>query len=204
MTHYREFFDNNNLGVWDLGDEDCVVTIKTVRPGEVGGQQGRKKSRKPILTFAEFGVPMVCNVTNAKTIASLHGTDPHAWVGKRIVLYATTTNGVNGEVVDCIRVRPTVPRGEGKPRERKPLDTDVRERQQRAAGEQPHPAAAIKEAANAGELRTAIRKCAGWIEAKDREKRWEWVVQRCAEVGLDVVEAERAASEGLEGGGDGD
>jgi hypothetical protein len=47
-------------------------------------------------------------------VDALHGALVH-WVGKRITLFVTTTNAMSGEVVPCIRIRPTVPVGKARP-----------------------------------------------------------------------------------------
>ena len=47
---------------------------------------------------------MVLNKTNAGIIAKLYGTDTDAWVGKKIVIYATTCKAF-GETVECVRVK---------------------------------------------------------------------------------------------------
>lgn len=134
MTDYRTMFDKENLGAWDLGGREVTVTIETVKPGTVGGHQGKKKDKKPIITFKGKRKKFVCNVTNASTIASLYGTHVEKWIGKRIVIYPTTTT-FGRETVDCIRVKPIVPGGG--PDTTDPLDRDVddamRERQNDAA-----------------------------------------------------------------------
>jgi hypothetical protein len=136
MTDYRTLFDKENLGAWDLGGRECVVTIETVKPGEVGGHQGKKKERKPIITFKGKRKKFVCNVTNAATIAGLYGPHVEKWIGKRIVIYPTTTT-FGRETVDCIRVRPVVP-GASKPDTEDALDRDLNEamraKQDAAAG----------------------------------------------------------------------
>lgn len=195
--HYRAMFDTNYVGVWDLDGNDRIVTITKVEPGKVGGQQGRKAERKPIVHFKELDAPLVCNVTNARTIAGMYGTDVRAWAGKRVTLYPTTTT-FGRETVDCIRVRPTPPKGpptEG-PRSR-PINPDQRAAQNRAAGREQHPARPIADASTPAEMLAAIRDCARWIE-EDSEPRWKWVAERCDEIGLEEVEADAALQEALE------
>lgn len=106
MSHIMQFFDRDYLGVWDLGGADRLVTIERVEAGTV--RNATKKNRKPLLFVRGKKLPLALNKTNAKTIASLYGTDTRAWAGKQIVLYPTTTEFA-GETVECIRVRPTVP-----------------------------------------------------------------------------------------------
>lgn len=181
MTHFRSMFDTKAIGVWDLDGRDRIVTIASVKPGTVEGEKGRK-SKKAMIVLREFELPFVCNVTNAKTIAGLYGPDTKTWGGKRITLYPTTTQ-FGGDTVDCIRVRPTIPRGEPDHGGGRPVDPDVRDRQQSAARAAAHPATPIGAATTAEELLAALAECAAWVSA-NHEKAWPRVLERCAELGV--------------------
>lgn len=109
--HYAKMFDSEYIGAWDLTDDndrpkDVTVTIDRVEKRTLKGRKGEES--KPILWFRGAKKAMVCNKTNARTIAGMHGNDVSDWSGKRITLYATTTQTNDGEVA-CIRVRPTAP-----------------------------------------------------------------------------------------------
>lgn len=135
MTHYRQFFDNKHLGAWDLEGEDRNVRIVKVERIKVGGQQGRAESSKILLHFAKTSKTMVCNVTNATTIAGIYGNVVAKWEGKRITLYPTLTS-VGGRSVDCIRVRPTAPSSKAPEQsiaDREP-DAEMRTKQDEAFG----------------------------------------------------------------------
>ena len=130
-VHYRTFYDTKYIGAWSLGNEDCIVVIKRVKGAEVEGEDGRK-ARKLTLFLDQFDKPLVLNVTNAKTIAAMYGTDVRNWPGKRIAIYATTTK-FSGKPVECIRVRPTIPEGPTSEKQPdRPVDPEMRERQQQA------------------------------------------------------------------------
>lgn len=105
-TDYRTMFDRDYIGAWDL-PRDATVTIVKVEPRKLKSQRG--ENTKPILFFDGKDKAMVCNKTNAKTIAGLYGNDTRKWIGQKITLYATTTSA-GGETVECIRVRPTAPK----------------------------------------------------------------------------------------------
>ena len=108
MSHFRQYFDSEYLGNWDLPrDQDVVVTIDKVGRGELTGQKGRK-DKKAIIHFVGKKKPMAMNITNAKTVAAMYGNDVRQWVGKSIALYVTTTDSPAGQV-DCIRIRPRIP-----------------------------------------------------------------------------------------------
>ena len=108
---YRAMFDSEYVGAWDLPPgKDVVVTIASVSKGEVTGQGGRK-ARKPIVKFVGREKGLLANKTNARAIAGMYGNDTAAWVGKRVALYATRTM-MGSEEVDCVRVRPTIPKGQ--------------------------------------------------------------------------------------------
>lgn len=198
MTHYRALL-SEFIGAWDLDGRDRIVTITKVEPGLIGGQKGKKKDRKAILHFREIEKPMACNSTNAKTIAGLFGPKVEAWVGKKIAIYPTTTQ-FGHEMVDCIRVRPTVPGGNAERFEGKPVDPEMREKQDRAAGraDEPNPAAAITAAKTADAMLEAIRSCAAWIEEAKAE-RWPWVLKCAAKRGVTESDAALALQLATEG-----
>jgi|WetSurMetagenome_2_1015567.scaffolds.fasta_scaffold00291_24 hypothetical protein len=103
MAHYMSYFDCDFLYAYHLKGRDCPVTIVRVTGGYVTGVKG-KKSSKLLLYFKGKKLPLACNKTNCRTLASMFGSDADAWVGRTIVLYPTTTE-MNKTVVDCIRVR---------------------------------------------------------------------------------------------------
>ncbi len=109
MPHWKSMTDRDWLFAFDLKGKDVTLTIEKVEGGSVTGTGG-KKSRKPIVHFREGAEkkPLALAVTNCKIIAKMYGDDTDAWVGKRVTLYPTTTTFA-GEVVDCIRIRPTQP-----------------------------------------------------------------------------------------------
>jgi hypothetical protein len=107
MTDYRTMFDKEHLGAWDLQGRDVVVEIADVKAGTLVGEGG-KKAKKPILKFKGKEKTMACNVTNAKAIATMYGTDTEKWIGKRITIYPTMTQ-FGGKDMECIRVRPQQP-----------------------------------------------------------------------------------------------
>jgi hypothetical protein len=86
----------------DLNGQDLMVTIKggSVRAVDDG-------KRKIFLEFEETGAPLALNVTNARTIARLHGEEATQWKGKQITLFPTTTQ-FGAREVDCIRIRDRV------------------------------------------------------------------------------------------------
>ncbi len=110
MTDYRAMFDREYIGSWDLPrDRDAIVTIREVKAARLNN--GKSQNTKPIVYFAGKEKGMVCNKTNAKTIAAMYGNDTAAWTGKPIALYVTQTRSPDGgSDVDCIRVRPKAPK----------------------------------------------------------------------------------------------
>lgn len=112
MPHWKSMMDEKDfLFAFDLQGKEAVVTIDRVIAGEISGEQGRK-TKKPIATFVGKKKKLALNATNCKTIAALYGNDTAAWSGKSITLYPTTTT-FGGTTVECIRVRPSVPRQAG-------------------------------------------------------------------------------------------
>ena len=92
-----------------LQGREVTVTIESVTPGEIVGVGG-KADRMPIVKFKGEKLPFGLNRTNENTLATLFGPTPRGMIGKRITLYPTTTKGKSGDVVDCIRIRPHLPK----------------------------------------------------------------------------------------------
>lgn len=108
MPHYKSMFeDNGMLYACHLSGKDAVLTIKRVEAGHVTGAKG-KKDKKPIVHFEKTDKKLGLNKTNGKTIAAMYGSETNEWIGKRITVYATTTE-FGSETVECIRVRPKIP-----------------------------------------------------------------------------------------------
>ncbi|HTE41722.1 MAG TPA: hypothetical protein VK629_12895 [Steroidobacteraceae bacterium] len=107
---YRTMYDRDYIGHFDLPEgNDMTLTIKNVIAGELTAVGGRK-SKKPIVHFREPVKPLICNKTNAKTIATLYGNAVEQWKGKRVTLCVSTTRDPNGGgECECIRIRPKVP-----------------------------------------------------------------------------------------------
>lgn len=109
MTHFRQYFDSEYLGSWDLPKgRETVVVIEKVTGGVLTGQKGRK-DKKVLLAFRGKKKLMAANVTNCKLIAGIYGNDVRGWINKPIALYvAENVDSPNGPV-DAIRVRPRAP-----------------------------------------------------------------------------------------------
>lgn len=104
MADFRLLFPTEYVGAHDLRGRDVPHTIKSVSI-ELLTMTGGAKEKKPVVQFREtWAKKLILNKTNAKIIAAQFGKDTEKWIGKKIVLYPTTTQfGPN--TVDCIRVR---------------------------------------------------------------------------------------------------
>lgn len=109
MPHWKSMMDRDFIFAFDLDGRDVVVTIARVEAGSLTSSGGRK-TKKPILYFEGKEKGLALNATNSKAIAALYGNYTEKWIGKQITIYPTTTQ-MGGETVECIRVRPTAPKG---------------------------------------------------------------------------------------------
>lgn len=109
-TDYRKLMDKPYLGAWDIPEhEDLVLTIKSVGTEEVMNES-HKKEEVMMIRFSDAAKPMICNVTNAKSIAKVAGsTYIEDWKGVRIALYSAVVQAF-GDTRDAIRVRPYAPK----------------------------------------------------------------------------------------------
>jgi hypothetical protein len=75
--------------------------------------------KKVIADFADDGLPLILNKTNARAIARAYGSDTDRWIGKPIELVEALVD-FQGNTVPAVRVRiPTKARAE------QPLDDDL-------------------------------------------------------------------------------
>jgi hypothetical protein len=103
-THWRKLQDNKYLGAYAIAEgADLVVTIKDVKRELIDASEGHVEDA--CVAYLEGGLlPWIVNITNAKSIARLHGEFIEDWVGKTVTLYKDQTK-LDGELVDCIRVK---------------------------------------------------------------------------------------------------
>jgi hypothetical protein len=115
VSHWKTLFPSLYLGAHDLQGRDVALTIRRVVAEEVKTEKGSE--RKAIVYFVETGKKakpgeeekrLVLNKTNAKTVASLYGSEMNDWMGKRITLFPTIVDAF-GEKREALRIRPVPP-----------------------------------------------------------------------------------------------
>ena len=89
------------LAADDLQGKAVQVTIQDAGIEAIG--QGADMDHKIVLTFAGKKKQMVCNKTNARTIAELYGDDTDQWLGKPIII-APREVEFQGNMVWALRV----------------------------------------------------------------------------------------------------
>lgn len=106
-THWKRLINPDYLGAYSLPPgEDLTVVIDWVANEQVAGTGG-KKEECTVAHLKGDVKPFILNVTNSKSIAKLYGPYIEDWAGQPVTLFATTTK-FGGEVVECVRIRPTV------------------------------------------------------------------------------------------------
>lgn len=101
MANINDAFPSKYLSASDLGGRSATVTIANARVEQIG--KGAEAGPKIVLQFVGKQKLFVCNKTNAKTIASLHGDDTEDWLGKSITI-APREVEFQGNMVWSIRV----------------------------------------------------------------------------------------------------
>ena len=103
----NDAFPSKYLKASDLPEEGSQqFTIERIEIEEVG----QEKTRKPVIYFEEDNKGLVCNKTNARTIAKVLGTEQfEEWAGKKINLYRAEVD-FQGEMIEAIRVKLRVPK----------------------------------------------------------------------------------------------
>lgn len=107
-TPYEVYF-KTFLGGWSFADGDRTLTIKSIDKQEMYDMETGGKKTGITLRFEEEDLPMVMNVTNAETIATVLGTNiVEDWIGHQIVVGMSKVKAF-GKIHDAIRVRPEKP-----------------------------------------------------------------------------------------------
>jgi hypothetical protein len=114
MANINEIY-SSTFKADDFAEEDVEFVIS--------GWDTRQfdKGSKLALSFQGESRQFIVNMTNARTISEMYGTDPDKWTGKTITLTAGKTE-FGGKMVPCIRVKGAAP--EKKVRKAKPIDLD--------------------------------------------------------------------------------
>lgn len=109
-THWKKLVNLDYIGAYSLNGKDLTVEITGVSVKRVKGEGGKEEDCT--VAALKGQKPFIINRTNAKTISKLYDT-PYIedWVGKKITLFPTTTR-VAGETVECLRVRPSLPKAD--------------------------------------------------------------------------------------------
>lgn len=112
LTHWKKLHNPNYLGAFSFDPgKDMILTIKYTAEETVVGTDGSKEDCM-VIHFVEPALPLICNVTNAKTISNvLKSPYVEQWAGRKIQLYVTNVRAF-GETVDAVRVRPYPPKVE--------------------------------------------------------------------------------------------
>lgn len=107
-THWKKLTDPRFIGVYALPNEgdDLTVEITHVTHEEVTMMGGKKEMHT--IAYLKGQKPLILNKTNSLSIEKLYSPYIETWAGKKITLYASTTNMGKEKNVPCLRVRPQV------------------------------------------------------------------------------------------------
>lgn len=99
MPSYKTHFPSTYLEKEDLKNREFRVAIGEIATEKVGDDQ------KMVIYFQGAQKGMVCNRTNADTIADLYGEDTDSWIGRELILYVDPTVMYAGKRVGGVRVK---------------------------------------------------------------------------------------------------
>jgi hypothetical protein len=94
----NEAFPSKYLKASDLQDREVAVVIGRIEMETIG------TDRRMLLYFNGKDKALVCNKTNATSIAKGYGQDTDNWIGKPIVLFSAYVD-FKGESVEAIRIK---------------------------------------------------------------------------------------------------
>jgi hypothetical protein len=126
--------DKKYLGAWDL-PHPVTVKISKVEGVKLEGTGAIAANKKPVISFHRAEKKLICNATIGLTIQGMYGPNVEDWIDKKITLFATTCQGKGGGQVDCVRVKPMIPKGQDQALESQPVNEEMRANQMAQAGE---------------------------------------------------------------------
>jgi hypothetical protein len=105
-THWKKLVDPRFIGAYALPNgDDMTVTIEHVQLETITMMGGKKEDHS--IAYIKGQKPMILNATNSKSIHKLYGPFIEDWAGKQVTLFASTAK-MGGEMVECLRIRPSV------------------------------------------------------------------------------------------------
>ncbi len=118
MTHFRSIFEYDTIRAWNLVGKDGKqkdFTLEVVKVVQSVVKSAEKPRGEPCwhAYFKGTDKPLIINVTNAKTLAGMSGSEEvESWVGLKVTLYATRVKGKGGGQCTGIRMRPLKAQGQ--------------------------------------------------------------------------------------------
>ncbi len=169
-SSYSEMYPGRFVKADMFRGKAATFTILNIEGEELIGENNKKKPEW-IVSFTERKCQWVMNKTNAFCLSRMFGSDPHAWIGKRITLFPTTTE-FGRKTVDCIRVwgspdiaedmEITVPQGR-----KRAWETVMHKVESKRAASAPKPAPAPAEPAHKAEVNARnMAKQLGWNDTE--------------------------------------
>jgi hypothetical protein len=102
-----------------LKAEDIGPNLWTVTIASADMKTWDNGDRKIVLTFTELDKIFPLNVTNARTVADIHGGDTDFWIGRQVMLF-TVPVSYEGKTVQGIRIRSAAPAQQTMPQRSQP------------------------------------------------------------------------------------
>ncbi|TNF09442.1 MAG: hypothetical protein EP323_00295 [Gammaproteobacteria bacterium] len=109
-THWKNLFPSKTmlLGSHNLNEgEELIAKIKRVTIEQIKNTSGQTE-HVPVLHFDGKVPPMVLNITNSRSIASLYGEHYDHWEGCSVQIFATKVKAFGIEQM-ALRIREAIP-----------------------------------------------------------------------------------------------
>lgn len=108
MPKASELFPSKYLKAADLGGKYVTAVLGKIEVIDIGGE-GKPGDMKPVVHLRNRSKQLVLNKTNTMVLAKAFGDELNDWSGEEIEIYPDTVP-MNGQIVDCIRVRKPIER----------------------------------------------------------------------------------------------
>jgi len=106
MPKVSEMISSKFLRKEDVGDDELIVSIKSVTLEDMPGEAGEQRW---VLYFRELQKGLVLNSTTIRLLDKSFGSHSDDWITKKVTLYVDESVQFKGQVVGGLRLRPVKP-----------------------------------------------------------------------------------------------
>ena len=105
----RTLVEKSDIRSYELDGREWTLEIARVVSGSVYSMEKKTQKSMPMVYFRGPKKPLGLNATNLAAIGGMYGFRAKDWIGKKVTIFPTRTT-FGRKQVDCIRIKPEIPK----------------------------------------------------------------------------------------------